>query len=67
MVVHKKSIELANHYLNYHFSFGAEGGISTNKLHARGSFSLTGLTTYKYLLEGQVQIVSDYQEGEKKV
>jgi len=38
------------------FGFGAEIGISTNKLHARGPFALEELTTYKYIVEGEGQI-----------
>jgi glutamate-5-semialdehyde dehydrogenase len=38
------------------FGFGAEIGISTNKLHARGPFALEELTTYKYIIEGNGQI-----------
>ncbi|MDR0750297.1 MAG: glutamate-5-semialdehyde dehydrogenase [Tannerellaceae bacterium] len=38
------------------FGFGAEIGISTQKLHARGPMSLPELTTYKYLIEGTGQI-----------
>ncbi|BDU51348.1 glutamate-5-semialdehyde dehydrogenase [Haliovirga abyssi] len=38
------------------FGFGAEIGISTNKLHARGPVALAELTTYKYIVEGNGQI-----------
>lgn len=38
------------------FGFGAEIGISTQKLHARGPMALPELTTYKYLIEGNGQI-----------
>ena len=38
------------------FGFGAEIGISTQKLHARGPMALPELTTYKYLIEGEGQI-----------
>lgn len=37
------------------FDLGAEIGISTQKLHARGPMGLAALTSYKYLLEGQGQ------------
>ena len=38
------------------FGFGAEIGISTQKLHARGPMGLTELTTVKYLINGNGQI-----------
>ena len=38
------------------FGYGAEIGISTQKLHARGPMGLTELTTVKYLIEGSGQI-----------
>lgn len=37
------------------FGFGAEIGISTQKLHARGPMALPELTTYKYVIEGDGQ------------
>lgn len=40
------------------FGYGAEIGISTQKLHARGPMGLTELTTVKYLIEGNGQIRS---------
>ncbi|MBO7369496.1 MAG: glutamate-5-semialdehyde dehydrogenase [Campylobacter sp.] len=39
----------------YEFGFGAEVGISTNKLHARGPMGLNELTTYKYIIKGNGQ------------
>lgn len=41
------------------FGFGAEIGISTQKLHARGPMALPELTTYKYIIEGEGQIRSN--------
>jgi len=38
------------------FGFGAEIGISTDKLHARGPMALEELTTYKYIIRGEGQI-----------
>ncbi len=49
----------------YRYGFGAEVGISTGKLHARGPVGLEGLCTYKYKLFGNGNIVADYAEGKK--
>ena len=40
----------------YEFGFGAEVGISTNRLHARGPMGLRELTPYKYVISGNGQI-----------
>lgn len=50
----------------YRYGFGAEVGISTGKLHARGPVGLDGLVTYKYQLYGHGQIVADYATGKKQ-
>jgi glutamate-5-semialdehyde dehydrogenase len=50
----------------YRYGLGAEVGISTSKLHARGPMGLEGLTTYKYKLHGDGHIVGPYAKGEKK-
>lgn len=47
----------------FRYGFGAEVGISTGKLHARGPVGLDGLVTYKYKLYGNGQIVADYAIG----
>jgi glutamate-5-semialdehyde dehydrogenase len=49
----------------FRYGFGAEVGISTGKLHARGPVGLSGLVTYKYKLCGDGQIVGDYAEGRR--
>jgi len=40
----------------FEYGFGAEIGISTDKIHARGPMGLEGLTSYKYIVEGRGQI-----------
>ena len=40
----------------FEFGFGAEIGISTQKLHARGPMGLAALTSYKYVIDGNGQI-----------
>ena len=50
----------------FRYGFGAEVGISTSKIHARGPVGLEGLTTYKYILYGNGHIVDDYSKGRKQ-
>ena len=49
----------------FRYGFGAEVGISTSKLHARGPVGLEGMVTYKYKLQGDGHIVGDYAAGRR--
>ena len=50
----------------FRYGKGAEVGISTNKIHARGPVGMEGLMIYKYILVGNGQVVKDYAGGSKK-
>ncbi len=50
----------------FRYGKGAEVGISTNKIHARGPVGMEGLMIYKYVLIGNGQVVKDYAGANAK-
>lgn len=61
-VYHNASTRFAD---GYRYGLGSEVGISNSKLHARGPMGMEGLTTYKYKLVGNGQIVATYARGDR--
>lgn len=62
-VYHNCSTRFAD---GFRYGFGAEVGISTNKMPPRGPVGLEGLVTYKYRLVGNGHIVADYAGANAK-
>ena len=62
-VYHNVSTRFADGFV---YGFGAEVGIATGKIHARGPMGLEGLTTYKYKLLGSGQLMAEMKDGTRR-
>ncbi len=62
-VYHNVSTRFADGFV---YGFGAEIGIATGKIHARGPMGLEGLTTYKYKLLGSGQLMAEMKDGTRR-
>lgn len=61
-VYHNVSTRFADGFV---YGFGAEVGIATGKIHARGPMGLEGLTTFKYKLLGSGQLMAEMKRGDR--